>query len=99
MTCLIIRQVINDFVPIEGLVLTCSDAQNVQLWIEMCSDERLFVQWQIKVIWKFGWINRNFVGKKVVQKLESSFCDRDVQWWIFLNIFKILCLIAVETSG
>jgi len=29
-----------------GLVLTCSDAQNVQWWIEMCSDERLFVQWQ-----------------------------------------------------
>jgi len=27
------------------LALTCSDAQNVQWWIEMCSDERLFVQW------------------------------------------------------
>ena len=25
-----------------GLVLTCSDAQNVQWWIEMSSDERLF---------------------------------------------------------
>jgi len=24
-----------------GLVLTCSDAQNVQWWTKMCSDERL----------------------------------------------------------
>jgi len=24
-------------------------------------------------------------GKKVVQKLESSFCDRNVQRWIFLK--------------
>ena len=28
----------------EGLVLACSDAQNVQWRLEMCSDERLFVQ-------------------------------------------------------
>ena len=31
-----------------GLVLVCSDAQNVQWWTKMCSDERLFVQWWIK---------------------------------------------------
>jgi len=29
---------------VTGLVLTCSDTQNVQWWLEMCSDERLFVQ-------------------------------------------------------
>jgi len=29
------------------LVLTCSDAQNVQWWTKMCSDERLFLQWWI----------------------------------------------------
>jgi len=31
-----------------GLVLVCGDAQNVQWWTKMCSDERLFVQWWIK---------------------------------------------------
>jgi len=31
-----------------GLVLTCSDAQNVEWWTKMCSDERLFVQWWSK---------------------------------------------------
>jgi len=36
----------NNIVNQSGLVLACSDAQNVQWWIEMCSDERLFVQWQ-----------------------------------------------------
>jgi len=25
-----------------GIVLTCSDAQHVQWWTTMCSDERLF---------------------------------------------------------
>jgi len=31
---------------IPGLILTCSDAQNAEWWIEMCSsDERLFLQW------------------------------------------------------
>jgi len=35
-----------------GLVLTCSDAQNVQWWTKMCSDERLFVQWWSKKKWK-----------------------------------------------
>jgi len=34
--------------PEAGLVLVCSDAENVQWWTKMCSDERLFVQWWIK---------------------------------------------------
>jgi len=31
----------------ECRVSLCSDAQNVQWWTEMCSDERLFLQWWI----------------------------------------------------
>ena len=30
-----------------GLIFMCSDAQTVQWWTKMCSDERLFVQWWI----------------------------------------------------
>ena len=77
---------------VQWWIKMCSDEskcavmnRNVQWWIEMCIDERLFVQCQKKVIRKFVWINRNILLKKVVQKLESSFCYRNVQWWIFLK--------------
>jgi len=43
----------------------------------LCSDK--------KVIRKFGWINRILWVKMVVRKSESSFCDRNMQWWIFLK--------------
>jgi len=28
----------------------------------------------------------------VVQKLGSSFCDRNVQWWIFLKTCSVYCI-------
>jgi len=30
-------------------------------------------------------MSRNFLGKNVIQKLESSFCDQNVQWWVFVK--------------
>jgi len=57
----------------------------------MCSDEskcavmKGCLRSDKKVIRKFGWINRKCFGKKLIQKLESSFCDRNVQWWTFLK--------------
>jgi len=32
-------------------VQSCIDAQNVQWWTKMCSDDRLFLQWWIKGDW------------------------------------------------
>jgi len=37
------------------IVLTYSDAQKVQWWTTMCSDERLFLQW-----WIMGKNGRNW---------------------------------------
>jgi len=33
---------------VRRLALTCSDAQNVQWWTKMCSDERRFQYWWTK---------------------------------------------------
>ena len=82
-----------------GLVLTCSDAQHVQWWTKMCSDEWLFLQWWIAKrvkSWSKTCKKRSFIKFLNRKILYCTFCSKCP---VMIFSENILCLTEQPTSA